>query len=157
MTRTSNPLGITDHYRRIVEFMMLAKQDVPSRPPFIPDEKVRLLRARLIHEESTETIHGLGCYVVPGTGEVAISPVHEPDLVEIADGCADISVVTTGTLIACGIPDAALLELVDRNNLAKFGPGHLIRPDGKLIKPAGHTPPDVAGFLKELGWKPPID
>ncbi len=154
---TNKILRLTPHYDRIVEFMKLAKQDVPAGPPFIPAEKVRLLRAVLINEEAKETIRGLGCYVVPGTGEVALSLTEEPDLTEIVDGCADISVVTMGTLIACGVPDVALLEMVDANNLAKFGPGSLIREDGKLIKPAGHTPPDIAGFLEELGWTPPID
>jgi predicted HAD superfamily Cof-like phosphohydrolase len=68
-------------------------------------------------------------------------------LVEIADGCADISVVTIGTLSACGIADLPILEAVDDNNLQKFGPGGYRREDGKWIKPPGHKPPDLRSLI----------
>jgi len=103
-----------------------------------------------------ETIDALGVVLTVsfdsltgnGRSEPRFDISHEPDLIEIADGCADISVVTIGTLSACGIDAEPLLELVDRNNLAKFGPGHSRREDGKLIKPPGHKPPDIAGLLE---------
>ncbi len=144
----------TPHYDRINEFMVLAKQGTPDRVG-LPDEATRLLRARLIYEEAMETIHALGCTVAlndnpDGSGSVILSSHHKPNLVEIADGCADVSVVTIGTLIACGIPDVALLEMVDVNNLAKFGKGHSIHPDGKVVKPPNHKPPAIAGLLKYL-------
>ena len=77
-----------------------------------------------------------------------VDAYRDPNLVEIADGCADLSVVTIGTLSACGIADEMLLGVVDANNLAKFGPGHSIREDGKLIKPKNHKPPDIAQLLE---------
>lgn len=151
----------SDHQQRVEHFMRLAKQDVP-RTPTIPSPEVRALRARLILEEALETIDALGCEVVSGdqikhylitakalkSGAVIITPTHDPDLTEIVDGCADIMVVTTGTLSACGVKDAVPQRLVDENNLAKFGPGHTIREDGKLIKPPGHKPPDLAGEIE---------
>lgn len=33
----------------------------------------------------------------------------------------------------------------------KFGPGHSIRADGKLVKPPGHKPPDIAAELARQG------
>ena len=103
-----------------------------------------------------ETVKALGFSIstVDNHSELKISDVvfdssGEPDLVEIADGCADISVVTIGTLIACGIKDKKLIEVVDQNNLDKFGPGHSYRADGKLIKPPGHTKPDIQQIIDE--------
>jgi predicted HAD superfamily Cof-like phosphohydrolase len=136
------------HYERVREFMRMAKQGTPDRIG-LPDEATRLLRARLIHEEATETIHALGCSVNPA-GNVMFDYRYKPDLIGIVDGCADVSVVTIGTLIACGVPDGALLQMVDVNNLAKFGEGHSFRPDGKLVKPPNHKPPAIAGLLKYL-------
>lgn len=150
------------HYQRVVKFMQLAGQ-VVSLTPTTPDHDIRLLRAKLILEEALETIEALGFRVSTkpyeeqsdeGNGaepvtmdNVNITSSFKPDLVEIADGCADLMVVTTGTLIACGIHDMPLQELVDQNNLDKFGPGGYRRPDGKWVKPAGHRPPDIAGLL----------
>src|SRR5690606_27317494 len=74
------------------------------------------------------------------------------NMLELADGCADLSVVTTGTLSACGIADKALLEEVDRNNIAKFRDGVKKREDGKVLKPEGHQPPDIRRVLIGQGW-----
>jgi predicted HAD superfamily Cof-like phosphohydrolase len=79
---------------------------------------------------------------------------HPPDLVEIADGCADISVVTIGTLVACGIPDKGLLELVDDNNLNKFKYGLIRDQFGKIVKPTDHQPPNIAAYLNSV---PPLE
>ena len=148
--------------------MQLAKQETPEMVT-LPFYEVRKLRARLIMEEALETIEALGFHVyahdayegealtmgdkdIPGLlfEEVCLPDDPMNSLVAIADGCADLKVVTTGTLIACGIPDVKLQLLVDENNLGKFGPGHSIREDGKLIKPEGHKPPDIRRFLEEV-------
>lgn len=149
----------SDHQKRIEEFMLLAKQEVPSKPT-LPSVEVRRLRAKLILEEAIETIHGLGFELqfdlynsrnpVDGYGELQLVEFSEGDLEEIVDGCCDISVVTYGTLSACGVPDLPFIEEVDNNNLAKFGPGHTIRVDGKLIKPPDHEPPKIKEILETL-------
>lgn len=147
----------TLHYQRVKSFMKKAKQGTPAWPA-VPDERTRILRARLILEEALETAEALGVQVsvqghlVGEDGQLSFTahPTKKPDLVGIADGCADVSVVTTGTLVACGIPDHELLNLVDENNLAKFGPGHSFREDGKLIKPPHHRPPNITGLLQRL-------
>lgn len=150
----------TKHYKRIEKFMQLAGQDTPKRP-VEPSEDIRILRAKLIIEEALETVLALGININlsrmsllenQDDFEYCISE-HPFNMVEVADGCADISVVTTGTLIACGITDKKLLKLVDENNLGKFGKGHSFREDGKLIKPPNHQPPDIRKLLKKMGWK----
>lgn len=118
-----NPANMTEHQDRIAEFMKLAGQAL------LPSEAIRKLGAWLILEEALETIDALGfCaeVVIKDDGSQQMkSPIlvaHDrgPNLTSIADGCADTSVVTIGTLLACGIADKPLLEEVDRSNLAKF-------------------------------------
>lgn len=120
----------SDHQQRVEQFMKLADQELPATP-MIPSKEVRLLRAKLILEEALETITALGFEVLNDYRCVSLNRVtfdlitlngesREPSLEEIADGCADLSVVNTGTLSACGIHDQELLEEVDKSNLAKF-------------------------------------
>lgn len=160
------------HQQRVDAFMRLALQDVPGEP-IMPKPSVRKLRAKLIFEEAMETINALGVQVLfGGSGQVSMA-INDPnapdpkdrvkphryevvgrgDLIEIVDGCCDIKVVTTGTLTACGVSDQPVQFAVDANNLAKFGPGHQIREDGKLIKPPDHAPPDLLSLLRKMGGK----
>ena len=141
----------TPHYKRVLAFMRKAGQDAPSRPS-VPDSSTRVLRAKLILEEALETVRALGIRAHIGAREVEMSSLAfedsgEPDLEEVVDGCADISVVTIGTLIACGVDDEPVLEEVDNANLRKFGPGASVRWDGKWIKPPDWEPPDIQGVL----------
>ena len=126
----------------------------------MPDEETRLLRAKLILEEAVETIKAMGVGVrlrdsEGHAGVVTVDPHElsfyiegEVDLEGVVDGCADVSVVTVGTLIAFGVDDEPILEEVDQANLRKFGPGSYAREDGKWMKPPGWTPPDILGVLE---------
>lgn len=151
----------TEHQRRIEEFMRLAGQDLPLHP-VIPSAEVRFLRASIILEEALETIEALGMEVGTGVGAEFVPTPHlvvrasdklKPNLIEIADGCADTSVVTIGTLSACGIADNQLLMEVDASNLRKFGLGSYRRADGKWMKSNTWTPPDILRVLKEQGYE----
>jgi len=157
-----NRLLKTEHQRRVEEFMGKAGQAVPPHPTK-PTATVCQLRARLIMEEAMETIKALGIDLrlrrdVEEHGflefdDIAFLPTGEFDMVEVADGCADISVVTIGTLSACGIADGPLLREVDESNLRKFGPGSRRREDGKWLKPEDWQPPDIERVLKEQECK----
>jgi len=152
----------SNHQQKVDVFMKFAEQDLPSGP-LVPDIEIRELRARLILEEALETIEALGFSInhvpnQPEDGKIAFENMKligdlEPNLVEIADGCADVKVVTTGTLSACGIDDLELQDLVDDNNLAKFGPGSYRRNDGKWMKPPDHRPPDISSLLSKQSEK----
>lgn len=131
----SKPIDRSAHQLRVERFMQLAGQELPPSPK-IPSLDVRILRAKLILEEALETIQkGLGLTVKASGGNVVPKeglPIRinnllieenkhkKPDIVEIADGCCDLMVVTTGTLSACGIKDKPILKAVDHSNLAKF-------------------------------------
>lgn len=129
--------------------MRKADQEIPSKPT-IPSEEIRKLRATLILEEALETIAALGFEVVSGDGTpgIGIAPYGKPNLEEIADGCADLSVVTIGTLSACGIHDEELLKEVDDSNLRKFDIGSYKREDGKWMKPPNWKTPVIKEVLE---------
>ena len=139
------------HQDRVENFMLKAGHKVRTKPE-LPTEKELKLHAELILEEALETIEALGYRVqdisrfVPST--LVLKKEYEPNLIEIADGCADLSVVTICTLSICGIHDDQLFEEVDDNNLAKFGPGgHRNEQTGKWVKPADHKPPNIRKVL----------
>ena len=142
----------TAHYKRVQAFMQKAGQKTPACLT-VPDEATRVLRAKLIVEEALETVRALGVRVQAGSGSLDMDTLvfeaaGSVDVEGVADGCADISVVTIGTLVAFGIDDDSLLEEVDRANLRKFGPGAHVRADGKWMKPPDWSPPDIAGVLR---------
>lgn len=142
------------HQQRVDEFMRLASQELPPRP-IIPSLAVRQLRANLILEEALETIKGLGFRVDRDevTGALVAMAAYEPDIVEVVDGCADIKVVTTGTLSAFGVGDMPIQLAVDEANLNKFGPGSYRREsDGKWIKPPDFKPADIMALLRVQGY-----
>lgn len=124
-----------------------------GEPYTIPPHDIRLLRAKLILEETLETIHALGYIVVPVPpvqGEVECQPefnyiAHDggPDLNGIIDGCCDLNYVLTGTLVSCGVPDAAHIQAVCMANETKF-PGGVatFNESGKYQKPEGWKGPD---------------
>ena len=131
--------------------MQKAGQDTPASVT-VPGETTRLLRARLILEEAMETIAALGVDIhVNGCTlsleECELEPGGDINLEGVVDGCADISVVTIGTLVAFGVEDEPVLAEVDKANLRKFGPGSYAREDGKWIKPPDWHPPNIKGLL----------
>ncbi|PIQ63942.1 MAG: hypothetical protein COV99_00105 [Bacteroidetes bacterium CG12_big_fil_rev_8_21_14_0_65_60_17] len=141
----------TPHYERIKEFMQKAGQDTPEGAVRPPDE-TRVLRAKLILEEALETVEALGVRVAskgaPLTEEGLSYEADDAfDLEMVVDGCADISVVTIGTLIAIGVDDEPVLEEVDEANLRKFADGGYRREDGKWMKPAAWQAPDIMAAI----------
>lgn len=153
----SKYLDKSDHYHKVVEFMLRAGQEVPTVVT-IPSKEVRELRAKLILEEALETIKALGCTVRETNEDLIVDSMESFritadsvfDLTEVIDGCADIKVVTTGTLIACGVPDELAQSMVDESNLKKFGPGGHRREDGKWIKPKDWKAPNWQNYLLQL-------
>ena len=73
------------------------------------------------------------------------------DLVEVLDALADIAYILAGTIINHGMQevyDDAFNE-VHRSNMAKLVDGKVIRrEDGKVMKPEGWQPPQLAKFLQ---------
>jgi predicted HAD superfamily Cof-like phosphohydrolase len=98
--------------------------------PGVPDEAVKRLRIALIREETAELLAAL----------------ERDDLVEITDGGLDLVYVVLGTLIAYGVNPRGPWNEIHRSNMSKSGGGE--RADGKVLKPRGWRPPDIAGSLR---------
>lgn len=105
----------------------------------------------------------------------------ENDLAGVADALADLDYVTIGTAVQFGIPHGAVWDAVQASNLAKFpvcdtcyggleragdggerlcslchGTGRIVVKDaqGKVQKPAGWAPPDIAAILTNAVVEP---
>lgn len=142
---------LVSEFHRAMDIPVADKPSIPS------DERVRL-RARLITEEYLETMEAL--FKEPGrlfSAKSILSNVADEGeirvfLPDLADGLCDLDYVVAGTRLEFGIPGGAILEEVHAANRRKTGGP--IREDGKRMKPAGWTPPDIEGVLKRNGWEP---
>lgn len=130
--------------------------------PTIPSLEVRILRAKLILEEALETIRkGLEVEYAYRHGTLGLLEHIElilkdktatwiatgpGNLIQIADGCADIKYVTNGTALACGIDMEPIDDEVQRSNMSKFIDGHR-REDGKWVKGPSYSPADLHEIL----------
>jgi predicted HAD superfamily Cof-like phosphohydrolase len=126
----------TDWYQDVLDFHKkfgCAIGEKPSLPP--AGAGVRSLRMKLIGEEFEEL------------GEAHTAR----DLPEIADALADIIYVAAGMAVTYGIDLRPVFDAVHASNMAKEGGA--TRADGKILKPPGWTPPDVAGLLRKQGWE----
>lgn len=134
---------------QVRRWMHHAGQLCPNSP-IIPHPHVRELRIRLIAEELKETAKALGFELT-----YIIDPWIGPtDLIEVADGCADLKVVVLGTEVACGLDGEPFFQEVMRSNntkLVKDGNGHftvLKNHLGKILKPSTYEPPNLTPMLE---------
>lgn len=127
--------------------------DIDPVAPTIPPDKIVRLRLRLVLEEAFElfaasvseddedTVESLWAETV-----VVIDALRmNPNLVDVADACADLDYVVAGTRLAYGLPRKAIADEVHRSNMAKATNGVILRNEkGKILKPKGWTPPNIA-------------
>lgn len=71
------------------------------------------------------------------------------DLVGQLDALADIVYVAYGAALELGLPLDDALRVVHESNMAKLGPDGkpIVRSDGKVLKPEGWRPPNLAALL----------
>ncbi len=147
------------------EFMVLFGQPVRYQPTVdIPDSE-RLLRARLVVEEALEFAAAMGVRVTGIADNLHEHNAHtvqvefngDPlDVIEAADALADLTYVTEGSAWTLGVPLHDVFREVHRSNMAKADPETgkpNVSVDGKVLKPEGWRPPDVAAVLREAGWE----
>lgn len=87
----------------------------------IPLERL-LLRAKLIMEETMESIKAMGCIIdMYSVGGVVVDASDSDFKIdEIADGLADLIYVTIGAALEFGIPIEKVFAEVQRSNMTKF-------------------------------------
>lgn len=127
------PDNIIDMQQMVHNFMVAGEQIVG----YSPGLRDQLLRIRLMSEESAETCRA----------------VYNGNVTEAIDGLCDILYVVLGTAVAFGIDIYPFFAEVHRSNMAKIDSvtGHLVKDEyGKVIKPKGWTPPDIAGVYQKV-------
>lgn len=71
------------------------------------------------------------------------------DLPGVADAMGDLIYVTLGCATTCGIDLRPVWNAIQAANMAKAGGSN--REDGKVMKPPGWRPPDIAAILANQG------
>lgn len=145
--------------RQVREFMIAAGQDCPSKLTDMDDE-TRLLRARLLLEETLETIDGLGISVSIPTStyprevsfdDLSFSISKDMEILATIDGMADVSFVNYGLANAMGIDMEPFEHEVFLNNMSKFIDGYKDE-NGKFRKGPSYKSVDLKPILdKQLG------
>jgi predicted HAD superfamily Cof-like phosphohydrolase len=136
-----------------IAFLKAAGQSVGSLPSQVPPKNAEL-HASLILEETLETIAAMGITVkildskdsIISMDNLMISCESDQDLVEIADGLADVQYVINGAAAAFGINLSRCHDEVQRSNMSKFIDGHRAE-NGKWIKGPSYTPADIVSVL----------
>ena len=118
----------------VEEFHQTYGLPVRTMPGLDVGAGVQNLRKRLMREELDEVC----------------AAVDRGDLIEVADGLADLLYVVCGTAITFGIDLDAVVREVHRSNMTKLGSdGHPIyRADGKVMKGPGFEVPRIAEVLE---------
>ena len=118
--------------------------------PGIDPARVKL-RLDLIAEEFKELVEACG-YTLRHQIEVEPPDDHamfgyplKSDIVEAADALGDLEYVINGAALEWGVPLPAVVAEVHRSNMTKE-PGPT-RGDGKILKTASYSPPDLASVL----------
>lgn len=123
------------------KFMKACNQSVD-----VYDEKQTVLYGKLVQEEATETLAAI--VKLPLAGR---QPTVE-QVAEVADGALDTIVVCIGLLRSLGLDPQPLWNEIIRSNMEKVDKATgkvLKREDGKVLKPTGWTPPDLASIVRQ--------
>lgn len=101
--------------------------------PGLISKRATLLRTKLIVTEAAELVEAMA----------------DGNIIEIADGIADLRYVTIGTGLEYGIPMRKVFDQVHANNMTKVGSnGEVLRDAaGKIQKPPGYKPVDLSWIL----------
>jgi len=116
-------------FQDVLVFLRIGHPDKIRETPGLPTAEHAALAQELVREEY----------------EDELKPALESgDLVQIADAVADCIWVLIALAHFYGLPIEEIWAEVRRANMDKF-PGGLVmrRPDQKIIKPFGWTPPDI--------------
>lgn len=123
--------------QKIKEFHVTMGAAAPDTPT-MPDADLLELRKTLIREEYEEVTEQINQLKSGETDDMA-ALIHE---------LTDLLYVTYGAIWACGVdPDPVFAEVHAANMRKLDGPR---RADGKVLKPEGWQPADVAGVIDAM-------
>jgi predicted HAD superfamily Cof-like phosphohydrolase len=119
-----------NYQKDVSNFMILGEQKIASDLN-LKNEQTQLYM-NLIKEEFEETAKAF----------------YEEDLVEVADGLADMVWVIMGMCNSVGIDFDKIWEEVKSSNMSKFVDGKFIKNDvGKIMKPETYFKPNIKKAL----------
>jgi predicted HAD superfamily Cof-like phosphohydrolase len=123
---------MTDPQAMVREFHEVFGVAVADQP-IQPAPETVALRRSLIEEEKRELFEAMA----------------SENLAQIAKELADLLYVVYGTAVSYGIETLPVFIEVHRSNMEK-APGGIVkrRPDGKVLKPEGWQPPDIAKLIE---------
>jgi predicted HAD superfamily Cof-like phosphohydrolase len=143
-----------DITHQVTAFRRLFGLAVRTKPEVPPTEELAMC-LRLVVEEFVEVLGATGApeplrerikrelytWIEWQAGGVGFNV----NLVNLAQELADLDFVGEGLRLSCGIPRQLVANEIARANLAKAGGPR--DANGKIRKPKGWTPPDVAGVM----------
>jgi predicted HAD superfamily Cof-like phosphohydrolase len=140
---------------QVAEFHREFDHPTPKSPTL--DHYRADLRAKLVLEEALEFVKACGFELSVSDGFTIIQVhdikslefhrVREPDWPAMIDALGDTQYVTYGSFVEMGCDAEPYCDEIHRSNMAKRGGAR--RPDGKTLKPASWTPPDIEGILSK--------
>ena len=134
MCLNDSPTSMNPIVRSLLEFNKAFEIPKLESPGLGSDELIEL-RIKLLSEEVQEYAEA----------------ARTGDIVEVLDALADIGYILAGTIINHGMQDIydGAFDEVHRSNMAKLVDGKVLRrEDGKVLKPEGWQPPQLAQFLQ---------
>ncbi len=118
------------YQKDVAEFMKAGEQEVTTKLKDITDQEA--LYMNLITEEYKETLQAF----------------QQRDIIELADGLADMVWVIMGLCNSIGIDFEKVWKEVRSSNMSKFEDGKAIKNDqGKILKPKSYFKPDIKKVL----------
>lgn len=135
----------------VTEFHEAFDHPIAKAPVQRLDSDLRDLRIELIREEFEEF-----CTALYGKPVMIFVEPTQPmfvgrslDIVGAADALADMVYVIAGAALVLGVPLDDVIEEVHAANMRKLGPDGkpIYREDGKVMKPEGWQPPNIAKVL----------
>ena len=119
-----------NYQKDVSNFMILGEQKISSDLN-LNNEQTQLYM-NLIKEEFEETAKAF----------------DEEDLIEVADGLADMVWVIMGMCNSCGIDFDSVWQEVKASNMSKFPDGKAIKNEhGKIMKPESYFKPNIKKVL----------
>ena len=143
------------HYGNPFIVALAERLDMRQQPQSVFHDQAHFMRAC---GQTTTTINNaqsdMYLALIKEEGEELVVALQECDVVEELDAIIDLLVVIIGYGLSRGFPMVEAWDEVLRSNMAKIDPltGTVLRrEDGKILKPAGWTAPDLDSVIHEHG------
>ena len=141
------------HYSNALIVALAERLEMRRQPQSVFHDQAYFMRACGQTTTKTNTAQSeMYLKLIQEEGEELVVALKECDVVEELDAIIDLLVVIIGYGLSRGFPMVEAWDEVLRSNMAKIDPltGTVRkREDGKILKPAGWTAPDLTRVLHE--------